>query len=168
MCLTMSIRASVHREREKPPAALWLAWFPPQDYPDRVDQSLQKPSGVRMIARWPIEPGLHFRKETFGWTMPRFQSKETGRSLDLAHGLGHLDDFSGTEPLSKMRPLPWQKAQQRLTPQRVQQSIRPIFALIGTPARPPKQRGIPPGWPSGKPRSPKTRLSGGQKDPCRV
>ena len=38
-------------------------------------------------------------------------------------------------------PFPWQKPQQRLTPQRVQQSIQPIFALIGTPALPPKVRG---------------------------
>ena len=31
------VRASVHREREKPPAALWLAWLPPQHDPDRID-----------------------------------------------------------------------------------------------------------------------------------
>jgi len=48
-------------------------------------------------------------------------------------------------PIVQDAPLPWQKPQQQMTPQRVQQSIRPIFALIGTPARPPKPRGIPPG-----------------------
>jgi hypothetical protein len=52
-------------------------------------------------------------------------------------------------------PLPWQKMQRRLTPQRVQQSLRPIFVLIGSPARPPKQRGKPPGWRKGRHRTPK-------------
>ncbi len=28
--------------------------------------------------RWPIEPGFLFAKETLGWTMPMFQSKEAG------------------------------------------------------------------------------------------
>jgi hypothetical protein len=62
-------------------------------------------------------------------------------------------------------PLPWQKPQPQMTPQRVQQSIRPLFALIGTPARPPKLCGIPPGWPSGKPRMPKTRFPVIKKTP---
>jgi len=60
-------------------------------------------------------------------------------------------------PIVEDDPYPWQKAQQRLTPQRVQQSIRPIFALIGSPARPPKLRGKAPGWPHGKQRVPKQR-----------
>ena len=38
-------------------------------------------------------------------------------------------------------PYPWQKAQQRLTPQRVQQSISSIFAQIGKLARSPKMCG---------------------------
>ncbi len=71
------VRASVHLEREKPPAALWLAWLAPKT----------KPAGMVITvetiwraydSRWPIEPGLHFRKETLGWTRPRFQSKEAG------------------------------------------------------------------------------------------
>ncbi|MEM2112363.1 MAG: transposase, partial [Candidatus Bathyarchaeia archaeon] len=52
---------------------------------------------------------------------------------------------------------PWQKPQTRLTPQRVRQSLKPIFLLIGTPAREPKPRGKPPGWPKGKARTPKPR-----------
>ncbi|MFN3742403.1 MAG: transposase, partial [Anaerolineales bacterium] len=42
-------------------------------------------------------------------------------------------------------------------PQRVRQSLKPIFVLIGSPARAPKRRGKPPGWPKGRPRAPKTR-----------
>jgi len=56
-------------------------------------------------------------------------------------------------------PWPWQKAQQQLTPQRVQQSLRPIFAWIGSPAQPPKTRGKSPGWPKGRRRTPKPRYA---------
>ncbi len=44
-------------------------------------------------------------------------------------------------------PLPWQKPPQRLTPQRERQSLKAIFVLMGSPARAPKPRGKPPGWP---------------------
>ena len=60
-------------------------------------------------------------------------------------------------PLVQDNPLPWQKAQPRLTPQRVRQSLWTIFMQIGTPAQPPKLRGKSPGWPKGKPRTPKER-----------
>jgi hypothetical protein len=64
------------------------------------------------------------------------------------------------------KPLPWQKPQQRLTPQRVQQSLQPIFALIGSPARTPKKRGNAPGWPQGRKRSPKPRYAVVKKTPA--
>ena len=85
-------------------------------------------------------------------------------SLDLAQALATWMIFLAST-IVEDAPLPWQKVQQHLTPQRVQQSIRPIFALIGTPARPPKQRGIPPGWPKGKRRTPKPRYPVVKKTP---
>ena len=157
------VRASVHREREKPPAALWLAWLPPQQIPTGLTVTAQT-IWRAYEARWPIEPGLHFRKATLGWTMPRFQSKEAGDRWTWLTALATWMIFLA-QAIVEDAPLPWQKAQQRLTPQRVQQSIRPIFALIGTPAPPPKQRGIPPGWPKGKRRSPKPRYPVVKKTP---
>jgi len=71
------IRASVHQEREKPPAALWLAWLAPKVIPTRLTVSAET-IWRGYESRWPIEPGLHFRKATLGWTMPRFQSAEAG------------------------------------------------------------------------------------------
>jgi hypothetical protein len=68
-------------------------------------------------------------------------------------------------PLVVDAPFPWQKPQPHLTPQRVLQSIRPIFALIGSPARPPKVRGIAPGWPKGRRRTPKSRFAVVKKTP---
>ena len=157
------IRANVHQEREKPPAALWLAWLAPRVIP--VGLTVTAETIWRGYeSRWPIEPGFHFRKETLGWTMPRFQSAEAGDRWTWLTALATWMIFLA-RGIVEDSPLPWQKPQQRLTPQRVQQSIRPIFALIGTPARPPKRRGIPPGWPKGRLRTPKPRFPVVKKTP---
>jgi hypothetical protein len=55
------------------------------------------------------------------------------------------------------RPLPWQKSLVKLTPGRVAQSFGSILALLGTPARVPKQRGKSDGWIKGKQRRPRIR-----------
>jgi len=68
-------------------------------------------------------------------------------------------------PLVADTPLPWQKPQQRLTPQRVQQSLCPIFAQIASPARPLKPRGNAKGWLKGKSREPKPRFPVMKKTP---
>lgn len=160
------VRARVHLERDQPPAALWLAWLAPEAIPNGPEVN------VETIWRaydhpWPIEPGFHFRKETLGWTMPMFQSKEAGdrwtEITALAAWMVYL-----ARPLVEDMPLPWQKPQQRLTPQRVQQSIRPIFTQIASPARSPKQRGKAKGWPKGKPRTPKQRFPVVKKSPVVV
>jgi hypothetical protein len=157
------IRASVHREREKPPAALWLAWLTPKTLPAGLTVTVQT-IWRAYECRWPIEPALHFRKATLGWTMPRFQTKEAGDRWTWFTALTAWMIFLA-RAIVEDTPLPWQKPQQRLTPQRVQQSISPIFGLIGTPARPPKPRGIPPGWPKGRRRTPKPRYSVVKKTP---
>lgn len=157
------MRACVHLEREQPPAALWLAWLPPQPLPQ--GQELNAETIWRAYDhRWPIEPGFHFRKETLGWTMPMFQSKEAGdrwtEITALATWMVYL-----ARPLVEDTPYPWQKPQPHLTPQRVQQSIRPIFAQIASPAQPPKPRGKAIGWPKGKSRTPKQRFPVVKKTP---
>jgi DDE superfamily endonuclease len=157
------VRASVHLEREKPPAALWLAWLAPKTIPAEMVITVET-IWRAYDSRWPIEPGLHFRKETLGWTQPRFQNKETGDRWTWLTALATWMIFLA-RPIVQDAPLPWQKPQPQMTPQRVQQSIRPIFALIGTPARTPKPRGIPPGWPSGKSRKPRQRFPVVKKTP---
>jgi hypothetical protein len=153
------IRARVHLEREKPPEALWLAWLPP------CGKTLSAEGIWRAYEhRWPIEPGLHFRKETLGWTQPMFQSKEAGDRWTELTALAAWIVFLA-RPVVIDKPLPWQKPQQQLTPQRVQQSMASVFSLIGSPARPPKLRGIPPGWPPGQPRVRKPRLPVVKKTP---
>jgi hypothetical protein len=158
------IRACVHLERATPPTALWLAWLAPPALP--ADLSLTVETLWRAyIARWPVEPSIHFRKETLGWTRPRFQSKAVGDRWSELTALACWMLFLA-RPIVEDKPLPWQKPQQRLTPQRVQQSIRPIFAQIGSPTRPPKARGKAAGWPKGKQRTPKLRYPVVKKTPA--
>jgi hypothetical protein len=157
------LRASVHLEREKPPAALWLAWLPPVRMPSRVIVTVET-LWRAYASRWPVEPAVHFRKETLGWTMPRFQTKEAGDRWTELTALACWMIFLSRAIVSDT-PFPWQKAQQRLTPQRVQQSLRPIFARIGSPARAPKMRGKATGWPPGKQRTPKQRHAVVKKTP---
>jgi len=149
------IRAQVHLEKEKPPAPVWFAWLPPVKAPADIAITAQV-IWMAYVNRWPIEPGVRFRKETLGWTLPRFQSAKTGDTWTLLVALAHWMLFLA-RPIVKDNPLPWQKAQTRLTPQRVRQSLWTIFLQIGTPARLPKPRGKPPGWPKGKRRTPKLR-----------
>jgi DDE superfamily endonuclease len=157
------LRACVHLECEKPPQALWLAWLPPVRFPAGVKIS-NETIWRSYSARWPVEAGFQFRKETLGWTLPRFQTKEAGDRWTELTALACWMIFLARSVVEDA-PLPWQKHQQRLTPQRVQQSFPPIFAQIGSPARQPKRRGNAPGWPRGRPRTPKPRFAVVKKTP---
>ena len=111
------IRACVHLERPKPPAALWLAWLAPEPMP--ADLAVTVETIWRAYgSRWPVEPGIQFRKETLGWTRPRFHFKEVG---DLWSDLTAIACWLLflARPIVADAPLPWQKPQQSLTPQRV-------------------------------------------------
>ncbi|MFZ5884487.1 MAG: transposase, partial [Chloroflexota bacterium] len=149
------LRAQVHLEKEKPPPAVWFAWLPPINPPPQIALTAQT-IWTAYVSRWPIEPSLRFRKETLGWTLPRFHSAATGDTWTQLVALAHWMLFL-SRPIVQDNPLPWQKAQTNLTPQRVRQSLCTIFLQIGTPARPPKPRGKSPGWQKGRRRTPKTR-----------
>ena len=157
------IRARVHLEREKPPAALWLAWLAPAQFPPGMTLTVET-IWRAYVSRWPVEAGIHFRKDTLGWTRPRFHSKEVGDRWTELTALACWIMFLA-RPIVEDQPYPWQKVQQRLTPQRVQQSIQPIFEKIGSPARPPKVRGKAPGWTKGSPRAVKQRYKVVKKTP---
>jgi DDE superfamily endonuclease len=157
------LRACVHLEQAQPPAALWLAWLPPAQFPSGVIVTVET-LWRAYIARWPVEAGIHFRKETLGWTMPRFHSKEAGDRWTELTSLACWLIFLARS-IVEDTPFPWQKPQSHLTPQRVQQSLRPIFALIGSPARSPKVCGNAPGWSKGRSRTPKSRYRVVKKTP---
>ena len=151
------IRASVHLERDKPPPPIWLAWQAPASSPEDIliDAAV---IWQAYCHRWPVEPNIRFRKQHLGWCKPQFQNKENGDRwtwlVALAVWMYYLAQL-----IVQDQPLPWQKPQNRLTPQRVQQGFPLIFAQFGSPARKSKVRGIPPGWPKGRPRLPKQRFA---------
>ncbi len=149
------VRARIHQERAKPPAAVWFAWLAPTPLPAGLTITAQT-IWRAYTQRWPAESGIQFRKTYLGWTLPKFQHKETGDTWSVLVTLAHWLLFLA-RPLVADAPLPWQKAQTQLTPQRVRQSLKLIFALIGTPTKPPKPRGKSPGWPKGKQRTSKKR-----------
>jgi len=158
------VQASIHQEREKPPRPIWLAWLAPPSIPAPIVVDAQV-IWQAYTHRWPIEPGIRFRKQRLGWTTPRFHHQETGDRWSWLVALAVWLLFLA-RPFVQDLPLPWQKPQQRLTPQRVQHGLPLIFAHFGSPARPPKPRGKPPGWPKGRHRTPKQRFNVLKKQPA--
>jgi hypothetical protein len=160
------VRASIHLERAKPPAPIWLAWQAPPDIPEHVDVTAEL-IWQAYGQRWPVEPSIRFRKQRLGWNQPRFQHKETGDLWSWLVALAVWILFLA-RPIVQDHPLPWQKPQANLTPQRVQQSLASIFQHFGSPIRCPKVRGIPPGWPRGRTRTPKQRFRVVKKVPVQA
>ena len=158
------VRASTHLEREKPPRPIWLAWLAPAVIPDPIVVDAQV-IWQAFTHRWPVEPGIRFRKQRLGRTTPQFHHKETGDRWSWLVALAVWLLFLA-RPIVQDYPLPWQKPQQQLTPQRVQQGLPLIFAQFGSPARAPKRRGKSPGWPKGRRRTPKQRFKVLKKQPA--
>jgi hypothetical protein len=158
------IRARIHTEHDKPPQPIWLGRQAPAILPEDLEINAQV-IWQAYTHRWPVEPGIRFRKQHLGWTTPQFHHKETGDRwswvVALAVWLLYL-----SRPIVQDHPLPWQKPQSTLTPQRVQQSLPLIFAQFGSPPRRPKTRGKSPGWPKGRPRTPKQRFKVVKKQPA--
>jgi hypothetical protein len=157
------VRADIHQERDDPPPGIWLGWQAPP----------QLPEGVRVSAetiwqayqhRWPVEPGIRFSKQWLGWTQPQLQSAEAGDRWSVLVALAVWVLYWSAGVVAD-QPRPWQKRQETLTPQRVQQGMAWLITQIGTPARAPKQRGKSPGWPAGRPRTPKPRYPAVKKRP---
>lgn len=158
------IRASIHLERDKPPQPIWLGWQAPSTIPNNLVVNVQV-IWQAYVHRWPVEPSIRFRKQRLGWTIPQFQHKEFGDRWSWLVALAVWLLFL-SHPIVQDHPLPWQKPQRELTPQRVQQSLPLIFAQFGSPARTPKVRGKSPGWPKGRRRTPKQRFKVVKKQPA--
>jgi hypothetical protein len=142
--------AETHREQDKPGHRLWLVYQPPAG---------QKPSEPALVDlwhgyqhRWPVEPGIRFRKQSLTWTLPRFQDAEACDRWTSLVTLAQWQLFLA-RGLIVDQPLPWQPAQENPTPERVLQGLGGLFSQIPTPAREPKSRGKSPGWPKGQARS---------------
>lgn len=152
------ICAEVQQEQEKPPAPLWLAYKPGHtDYPLRRVWSW-------FDFRWPIEPGIRFRKQGLHWTLPAWQDSQSCDRWTWLVQTAFWFLFLA-QPLLPDHYLPWQKAASQPTPARVKRAFPTLFPQIGTPAAPPQRRGNAPGWPTGKPRTRKSRYKPVKRGP---
>jgi hypothetical protein len=129
------------------PKLLWFAWVgqePPEQWWNQYHW------------RYPIDHWYRFAKGRLHWILPRFATPEQcDRWSDLMTLITW--ELCLARKVVQDSPLPWQKPQTRLTPGRVCQSMQNILVAIGTPARVCKSRGKSPGWPTGRPRSPRPR-----------
>jgi hypothetical protein len=144
------ILVETHLERDKPSDPFWLGYQPPPH---------QKPRDQRLddlwhgyAWRWPVEPSIRFRKQYLYWTLPRFQRPEYCDRWTMLVNVAQWELFLARDVV-RDHPLPWQPAQEQLTPERVRQSLGATFGTIDTPAAPPQPRGKSPGWPKGRPRT---------------
>ena len=154
-----------HLERDKPREPYWLAWQAP-----RVTLSVQASTRDIWEAydhRGAIEPSFRFRKQTLLWTMPQFSLPDAGDRWTVLVFVA-LQQLALARPLVEDRPRPWHTPLplQALTPRRVQLGFANLASQIGTPARPPKTRGIPPGWLKGRLRTRHPRFDVVKKQPA--
>jgi len=143
------ILVETHLEREKPCKPFWLAYQSPPDQ-EPADQTLSD-LWYWYQHRWPVEPSIRFRKQYLHWTLPRFQEAERCDRWTMLVSLAQWQLFLA-RGVVRDQPLPWQSAQENLTPERVLQSLGGLFRQISTPAAPPQTRGKSPGWTPGRPR----------------
>jgi len=147
------VRASIHQERSDPGSDLVVLATAGVSSTRHSGHRRDHLEGLRQpVAGRAGHPILQRGPEL---DAPAISAGRERGSLDMPGDPGALGALPGSSV--EDTPLPWQKFQARLTPQRVRQSLSPIFVLIGSPAQTPKPRGKPPGWPKGRPRTPQPR-----------
>lgn len=144
------LRAEVHLERADPPDPLWLGY--------------NGPAEVAVVTiwewymkRWPIEPAFRFRKQRLYWTAPRFRRSERCDHWTMLVDIAYWQVWLGRHLVADC-PLPWQRPQPQLTPERILQGYPTLLAILPALSRPVQSRGKSPGWPRGHPRIPKPRF----------
>jgi hypothetical protein len=129
---------------------LWLAWVGEQMPPVEEVWRLY-------LRRFTIDHWYRFLKQRLHWTVPKLSTpKQCERWSDLMPLMTW--ELWLARDIVTDNPLPWQKQGVQLTPGRVAQAMGGVFAVIGTPACPPKPRGKSPGWTPGKTRLRKNRF----------
>ena len=146
------IRSRIHVEREKPPKAHWY-----QAWNGKPEQAVSLRQWYDTMAhRWGIEPANRFRKERLYAELPKVQKeRRSDHWLLQVQLLEWMLYLAMGAVLATQKVLPWQKAQSadKITPNRVIESLAEHLSEVGTPAQPVLRRGKAPGWPVGKVRS---------------
>jgi hypothetical protein len=144
------ILVETHLERDKPCKPFWSGYQYPAD--QTPEEPALKDLWYGYQHRWPVEPSIRFRKQHLYWTLPRFQTPERCDRWTMLVNIAQWELFLARD-LVQDKPLPWQPTQEKLTPERVRQSLAGLFSHIDTPADPPQTRGNSPGWPKGRSRT---------------
>ena len=139
-----------HTKRPKP---LWLAWI-----------GGLVPDDLHDLWRWYcrrylVEHGFRFLKHDLGWTTARPSHPHAADRWSWLMALA-LWMLWLARPLVADHRLPWERPlpPHRLTPVRVRRAGPPLFRRLGTPARPPRTRGISPGRRPGQRPPPRPRF----------
>jgi hypothetical protein len=143
------IRSQIHADSEKPPAAHWYV-----AYNGKPEQEVRARDWYETIThRWGIEPANRFRKERLYAELPKLREAESSDHWLMAVQLLEWQLYLA-RPAVQQKCLPWQKAQaaDRLTPNRVMQSLPLNYSQVGTPVREVRERGKSPGWEVGRER----------------
>jgi hypothetical protein len=132
---------------------MWLFWTGPHDMDWLTFWRVY-------LKRYCLESVHQFAKNSLAWTSARlgYTDREERWTWLVMLAYWHL---LLSAPLAHDARRPWQKPMppgRRLTPARVQRDYWRIFLSLGTPALPPKPRGIPPGRPSGYRPTPRPRF----------
>ena len=150
-CLDLAVvRSQIHLEKDKPPAAHWYAVH---------NGTTQKTTLERVFEcithRWPIEPANRFRKHRLHAELPKVR---TPQASDLWLQLLQIIEWQLFlwHPVTHDARLPWQPPlpPSQLTPGRVIRSLSQHLPQVGTPVSSVLPRGKPPGWHTGRPRTP--------------
>jgi hypothetical protein len=143
------ILCETHLEREQASDPRWLEYLGPAGYDACAIWTWFQ-------QRWAIEPANRFRKQALHWVLPRFQQTDRCDRWTNLIDLAYWQLFLARDWVRDC-PLPWQAPQTNPTPERVLQSLGAHFTQLISLAKPPVTRGIPPGWPKGRPRDPPKR-----------
>ena len=91
--------------------------------------------------RFCIEHSYRFEKQDLNWTQPRLRTPEQFQLWTLMVSVVQDQLFLARELVERQR-LPWEDPNRPITPEQVRRGMGPLLAKLGTPARPPKPRGM--------------------------
>lgn len=144
------IRSRIHTEREQPPEAHWYL-----AHNGKPEQTITARDWYETIVhRWGIEPANRFRKERLYAELPKVRQAESSDRWLMAVQLIEWQLYLARTQVTQ-KVLPWQKTlpSDKLTPNRVIQSLPGHLSQVATPVRQVQPRGKALGWPTGKERS---------------
>ena len=148
------------RGRRRQFKPLWLAWV--GESPPTLHYLW-----LKYLRRFALEHWYRFIKQRLHWTLPQVSSPHASECWSKLIALATWQLWLARDECVDT-PLPWQSAQEVLSPGRVAQAFAVILLAIGSPAKAPKPRGNAPGWPKGKPRSPRSRYPTVKQRPTKL